>query len=152
APLQAMPQLAAVARAHSEDMARNRFIAHVSRTTGTTAERLTRAGLSSGLVLENLGRGYSSREVHEGLMASPGHRATLLNDRITHVGIGVARERGPGGALIVTENFIQVAPPIDLASAPPRLLHLVNSARVRRSANPLEIRQQLADVAGTTAR
>lgn len=151
-PLQWLPALAAVARAHSEDMATHHFVAHNSRTTGTPADRLRRANLQSGIVLENLGRGYSAREIHEGLMASPGHRANILNDRVTHVGIGVAREQGAGGALVVTENFIEVASAIDLNAAPGFLLERINDVRTRRGVPALVARPQLAEVAAATAR
>jgi uncharacterized protein YkwD len=151
-PLQLMPALSAVARAHSEDMSANHFIAHNSRTSGTPADRLRRANLQSGIVLENLGRGYSAREIHEGLMSSPGHRANIMNERVTHIGIGVAVEHGAGGGLVVTENFIEVASPVDLNAAPAFLLSRLNSARTRRGAAALEVRPQLAEVAGATAR
>ena len=39
------PELAAVARKHSEDMRANDFVSHVSPTTGTSEERLLEAGI-----------------------------------------------------------------------------------------------------------
>lgn len=151
-PLRMNPTLAGVARAHSEDMAAHRFIAHNSPTDGSTpSQRLQRRGLSSGLILENLGRGYSAREIHDGLMASPGHRANILNADVTDVGIGVALEPGPRGGLVVTQDFIQVAPPIDVATAPAALLERINDNRRRRNTPALSAPEELQTAARDAA-
>jgi uncharacterized protein YkwD len=151
-PLTLMNDLSRVAREHSTDMAQNHFIAHNSQRTGTPSDRLHRANLQSGTVLENLGRGYSAREIHEGLMASPGHRANLLNERVTHIGIGAAVDTSPTGGVLVTEDFIEVASAVDTAAAAATLLERVNSARTRRGAQAITARPQLVEVAQTTAR
>lgn len=152
APVMLMPELTAVARAHSVDMAQNHFVAHNSPRGGTPSDRLHRAGIQSGTVLENLGRGYGAREIHDGLMASPGHRANLLNDRVTHIGIGAAIEPGATGGVVVTEDFIEIPRAVDTAGAPAILLERLNSARTRRGANAVTVRPQLVEVASTTAR
>ncbi len=126
APVELMPALVDAARAHSRDMAENHYVAHNSRNGATPGQRLRDAGLLSGLSLENVARGYSAREIHDGLMVSPGHRANILNARVTHVGIGVTREPGPSGALLVTQDFIEVASAIDVASATAELLATIN--------------------------
>lgn len=151
APLQTTEGIAGVARAHSRDMADNRFVAHVSPTHGNPSDRLREGGLLSGLVLENVARGYSAAEIHEGLMASPGHRANVLNPRVTHVGIGAVRESLPGGGLLITQDFIEVAAAIDTASAPARLLASINAVRATRGAAPLTAAPQLSAVAGEAA-
>ena len=152
APLTLMPALSVIARSHSDDMAQNHFVAHNSPRTGTPSDRLHHGNLQSGTVLENLGRGYSAREIHEGLMASPGHRANLLNERVTHVGIGAALEPGATGGVVVTEDFIEVAGAVDTRAAPETLFERLNSARTRRGANAVVVRPQLAEVAAATAR
>ena len=99
-------RLAAIARAHSRDMAENRFVAHVSPTTGDTEARVRRAGGRYGLVLENVGQEGGVRQAHQGFMNSPGHRANVLNEAATTVGIGVVVNHRQGGApLVVTELF-----------------------------------------------
>ncbi|MGB0680970.1 MAG: CAP domain-containing protein, partial [Polyangiales bacterium] len=93
------PRLAVVAKDHSLDMVRSGFIGHGSPTTGSAADRVERTGLRSGLVLENIGRGYDAWQIHRGLMRSPGHRANILNPDVTHFGIGVVeRQEGKGRA------------------------------------------------------
>lgn len=151
-PLETLALLAEVARSHSRDMAEHRFVAHNSPTQGTPGQRLRAAGLQSGLSLENVGRGYGAREIHDGLMASPGHRANILNDRVTHVGIGVVREPGPTGGLLVTQDFIEVARPIDTAAAARELVASINRTRQSRGLAPFEERPQLQQAADTAAR
>ncbi|HEU4408513.1 MAG TPA: CAP domain-containing protein [Polyangiaceae bacterium] len=131
-PLEPLPALADVARKHSVDMAEHHFIAHNSPTTGAPSDRVRRAGIGAMYVLENLGAAANAREVHEGLMGSPGHRANILDANATHIGVGVVRDPSAGGGLIVTENFVAIAAPIDVASAPPRVLEAINRARAAR--------------------
>jgi uncharacterized protein YkwD len=105
-PLRWDNRLAAIARAHSRDMAENRFVAHVSPTTGDTLSRARRAGLTFPLILENVGQEGGVRQTHHGFMNSPGHRANVLNARATRVGIGVVVTRRRGDApVVVTEMF-----------------------------------------------
>ncbi len=151
-PLEPMPALAEVARAHSRDMADNRYVAHNSRNGATPGQRLRDANLLSGLSLENVARGYGAREIHDGLMASPGHRANVLDRRVTHVGIGAAREAGPSAALLVTQDFIEVARPVDAARLASTLLTTLNGNRAARGLPALTARPQLTAAAERAAR
>jgi uncharacterized protein YkwD len=99
-------RLAAIARTHSRDMSENRFIAHVSPTTGDTVSRVRNAGGRYDLILENVGQEGGVRQAHQGLMHSPGHRANVLNQNVQYIGIGVVvNHRRSGAPLIVTELF-----------------------------------------------
>jgi uncharacterized protein YkwD len=107
------PGLAEVALQHSEDMRANDFVAHVSPTTGSTEDRLLRAGIVTGLATENVSKGYAPDEIHRGFMDSPGHRAAILLAGATHVGIGVVTKREYGRtSYFVTELFIRRIPPL----------------------------------------
>lgn len=150
--LEAMDPLAAVARAHATDMATNRYVAHNSRSGATPGQRLRDANLLSGLSLENVARGYGAREIHDGLMASPGHRANILDRRVTHVGIGAAREAGPSGALLVAEEFITVARPIEPAAVAGELFRAVERNRAARGLPAVTVRPQLTAAAERAAR
>jgi uncharacterized protein YkwD len=81
--------LAAIARAHSRDMADHDFVGHVSPRTGTVVDRVHKAGVTPGLILENVGRAYSAQEAQSGFMASPGHRANVVDARAKKIGVGV---------------------------------------------------------------
>lgn len=152
-PLTLHPGLAEVARQHSRDMIDNRFVGHTSPTTGGAADRVERAGYRSGLVLENIGRGYGAAEIHRGLVGSPGHRANLLNADVTHVGVGVVSEQEGGRtAFVVTQIFVLMPRSIDVASAPAALVEMINRGRAARGAEPLEIDPNLAEAAAEGAR
>jgi uncharacterized protein YkwD len=143
----------AVAMAHSQDMVAHDFTGHESPTTGSPADRVRTAGLHSGLVLENIGRGYSAREIHDGLVASPGHRANLVNADANVVGIGVVADQSDGRtAFIATEVFLRFAQPIDVAAAPQTVLDAINHARVARGAPAVTMEPNLQGAADAAAR
>lgn len=152
-PVVSHPGLAEVARAHSRDMVTNHFVGHTSPTTGEAPARVERAGYRSGLVLENIGRGYSAREIHEGLLASPGHRANILNRDVTHVGVGVVSEtEGGREAFVATQVFLRMNREIDAESAVSTLLREINEGRAARGATPLEVDPNLQTAATDAAR
>jgi uncharacterized protein YkwD len=141
-----------VALAHSNDMAEHDYIGHTSPRTGTAADRVRSASMTSGLVLENIGRGYSAREIHRGLLESPGHRANLVNPDVSHVGIGVvAQPEGSRSAFIVTQVFVRMSERVDLSGAPQELVGLINRARSARGARPLEPQDHLSTAAQNAA-
>ncbi|MEZ4391222.1 MAG: CAP domain-containing protein [Polyangiales bacterium] len=150
-PLVSSRELAAVAQAHSDDMSANGFVAHVSPTTGGPGDRLRRAGFLAPLALENVARGYAAREIHEGLMASPGHRANILHAEATHVGVAVSRERG-GSGLLATQVFAALPRPVEPAAAAAGLLRAINAARRGRGLAELSERSQLQAAAAAAAR
>ncbi len=82
-------RLAAIARAHSRDMAEHDFVGHVSPRTGSTMDRVHRAGLAPELVMENVGQAYGPEDAEQGFLGSPGHRGNLLEPRARRIGIGV---------------------------------------------------------------
>jgi uncharacterized protein YkwD len=152
-PVESDDHLSAVALSHSRDMVENDFIGHSSPRTGTAADRVREAHLTTGLVLENIGRGYGAGEIHRGLLESPGHRANLVNEHVTHVGIGVvAQPEGPRNAFVVTEVFIRMQAEIDLSAAPAQIVGLINTARSARGAPPIELEEHLSEAAQNAAR
>ncbi len=149
--LQRMVSLSNVALAHSEDMARSGYFAHNNQAGRTPGDRVVSAGIQSGLVLENIARGASSDEVHRGLMDSPGHRANIENERVTHVGIGVTIDPRAAGGFVVTENFIEVAAAVDTQTSPQRIIDRINQVRTRRGVTSVAARPQLMEAASRAA-
>ncbi len=142
----------AIALAHSQDMVAHDFTGHESPTTGSPADRVRAAGLHSGLVLENIGRGYSAREIHDGLVASPGHRANLVNADANVVGIGVIADGSDGRtAFVATEVFLRFAQPIDVGAAPQTVLDAINHARTARGARVVSMEPNLQAAAQQAA-
>lgn len=110
-PLQRAPALDAVARAHSEDMARRRFLAHVTPEGANPVDRMQRAGVDGfTLAGENLGRTNRlydpSREILGAWLASPVHRDNLLAPHFNTTGLGVTRDED--GFLLVTQLYVTV--------------------------------------------
>src|SRR5206468_3912660 len=88
-PLAMDQRLREVARAHSAEMFQLGYFSHNSPVSGSPADRLRRAGLSLAIAGENLAYAPSVEVAHQGLMASPGHRANILEAGYSRVGIGV---------------------------------------------------------------
>lgn len=106
--------LSSVARAHSEDMIKRRFFAHVNPDGANPRDRAVAAGLNINCA-ENIatknGPMSPQKKVAgcEALMMSEprddphNHRGNILNPKWTAVGIGCAY--GPGGSVYVTQEF-----------------------------------------------
>lgn len=138
APLALDERLTRIALAHDADMLAHGFVGHTSPTTGDAAERVARAGVRTGLVLENIGRGYSPDEVHAGLMQSPGHRGNVMSPLATHVGIGVSLQPEDSHvAYLVTEVFTRVTPQLS-GDAPAQLLSAINRQRAGQRRSELQ--------------
>lgn len=85
-------QLTSAARTHSDDMACNNFFSHTSPTTGSPFDRINAAGYSFSWAGENIAAGYGSpAAVVDGWMNSSGHRANILSENFTQIGIGYAK-------------------------------------------------------------
>ena len=129
APVAIHDGLSKVAMRHNLDMLEHGFIGHVSKTTGRPEDRVEASGLQTPLVAENVGRNYSLEGVHEGLMASPGHRDNILRPEATHVGIDVRATPSDGRhEFLVTQIFVRLIPKLgnDAAS---RVLDAINQRR-----------------------
>lgn len=78
-------------------------------STGTLSHSKLSAGLDGlpwGAVAENVGRGTSIASVHESYMASPGHRANILDRRWDRVGTGHAK--GRDGRTYTVQVFVDL--------------------------------------------
>ena len=151
APLAFDDKLSEVAASHVADMLAAGFVGHTSPTTGTASERVTRAGVRTSLVLENIGRGYSLAEVHAGLMQSPGHRSNLLHAQATHVGIAVAVQQESGHSVyLVTELFVRVTPKLP-DDAIDTLSASINRQRAQHRRSQLRDDSALAQIAQRAA-
>jgi uncharacterized protein YkwD len=142
-------ELSRVAQAHSDDMRAHSFMGHVSPTTGDVSARLKAAAVPVGEAGENVAFVTSAAEAHRGFVGSPGHRAVLLGDRYTHVGIGVTPDGN--GSIYVTEVFARRFAPIELATAPATLLETLNAVRASNGLKPLVANARLASDAAAAA-
>lgn len=81
--------LADVAAAHCQDMSERQFFDHVNPDGLSPFDRMAAAGIHYGWAAENIAMGYPSPQaVVDGWMNSPGHRANILNEHLTTLGVG----------------------------------------------------------------
>ena len=87
--------LVANARNHSEDMAADGTIYHNSKLSSQIDGNWWALG-------ENVGMGPSCGSIHDAFMASPGHKANILDRDYNQIGVGVVVK---DGTIYVTEVF-----------------------------------------------
>jgi uncharacterized protein YkwD len=92
-PLHPVAGMMSYARRHARAMASRGSLFHTSNFSVICCWRQ---------VAENVGMGGSVPGLHRAFLASPGHRANLLNGSLSQVGIGLVSS---GGRLWVTEVF-----------------------------------------------
>jgi uncharacterized protein YkwD len=109
-PLQWDPKLAALARAHSQELAASGAFRHASADGTQPSVRLSKAGVQWVSMGENLAMGQTVVRAEAMLMNEPkfqeNHRANIVNPTFTKVGVGIAA--GPDGMLYITQEFVQV--------------------------------------------
>ena len=90
--LSAQTQLSAAARSHSIDMACNDFVSHTGSDGSTPFGRIAAQGYSYSAAAENVYAGSGSlntpQQAFQSWLNSSGHKANMLNDTYTHVGVG----------------------------------------------------------------
>lgn len=87
--------LAQVAFEHSWDMSARSFFSHTNPCGEGPSTRVDRAGIPWSVVAENIARGpTTAMAVMVGWMDSSGHRANILDSRMTHCAIGVYQSGG----------------------------------------------------------
>jgi len=127
-PVTSAPDVAAVARRHSEAMSAAGRVAHLVPGSRDAGERLRRAGVPYRRAFENVARAATALEAHGEAEESPAHLANVLRREATRVGIGIARARLASGDPTVYLTEIFVEPPDDGADS-----RLTPDARVREA-------------------
>ncbi|SEQ78553.1 CAP domain-containing protein [Piscibacillus halophilus] len=94
-PLEFSVDVSHVARAKSQDMADQDYFSHESPTYGSPFDMMQEFGLKYLTAGENIAMGQRSPEqVMDGWMNSDGHRANILHEDFTHIGIGFIKDNG----------------------------------------------------------
>jgi uncharacterized protein YkwD len=101
-------RLTAAALAHSADMATHNYFDHTGSDGSSFVTRESTAGYAStNAAAENIAWGYpSAQTVVAAWMASPGHRANILNCANVAVGVGLAKKAD--GTAYWTQDFGRV--------------------------------------------
>jgi uncharacterized protein YkwD len=109
-PLRRAPELDAIARSHSLDMARRNYLSHETPEGANPLDRIQNGGVEGfTLAAENLGRTDRSnpnQEIVFNWLRSPDHRRNLLAPPFNGTGIGIAR--AADGSLIYTQLYVSV--------------------------------------------
>ncbi|HUI42502.1 MAG TPA: CAP domain-containing protein [Terriglobia bacterium] len=108
APLRWSAGLAAVARAHSEEMLKAGYFGHVDREGRSPGTRVKAAGIPWQTVGENIAGYGSVAGANAAFMREPAHeenhRAIILSRKYTEVGVGIVK--APDGSYYITEDFV----------------------------------------------
>ncbi|WP_312096591.1 CAP domain-containing protein [Niallia sp.] len=87
--LQAYPELNNVADVKAKDMNDKGYFSHTSPTYGSPFDMMRDFGITYQSAGENIAQGQRTpEEVVKAWMNSEGHRANILNDKYTHIGVG----------------------------------------------------------------
>lgn len=131
--------LVSLARTHSQEMARMNVLMHESARGLSLTERLEEAGMAFAANGENVARtnAFDPETVHRSFMASPGHRANILNPLYDEAGIGIVL--GKGGTVWVTEDFIKSTGRRSAAEVQALILRTLDKGRAARGLPPLEL-------------
>ncbi|SFK41570.1 uncharacterized protein, YkwD family [Halobacillus dabanensis] len=95
-PLQTHNRLSALANVKSQDMADNSYFSHTSPTYGSPFDMMDEFDFRYRTAGENIAAGQRTPEqVVDGWMNSEGHRANILHEDFTHIGVGYIEGTGP---------------------------------------------------------
>ncbi|HEY5956279.1 MAG TPA: CAP domain-containing protein, partial [Polyangiaceae bacterium] len=135
------PDLRAVARAHSLDMQQHGYFGHVSPSTGTVQERSQRAKIRFSKVGECLAMNSSPEDAMVGLLASPAHRATMLDPDFDSVGVGVTvnHDEANQTTLLLTMVFARLPPPEAAKLSETDVLATFQELRHAKNLSPLRV-------------
>lgn len=115
-PLQSDDELARIALAHAQDMVKRGYLAHVTPEGVDLRTRFEQHAVEANWIGENIQRNTepADRTVASAinwLMDSPEHRANILHERFSHLGVGVVEE--PPGWYTFVQVFAQRESPAE---------------------------------------
>jgi uncharacterized protein YkwD len=106
APVTVNGTLVQLARAHSQDMAGPAGFRHNASDGLTPFQRMNAAGYDYSVAAENIAAGQpNAGAVMAAWLASPGHRANIVDCRLTQIGVGVVNRPGSQYVVYWTQEF-----------------------------------------------
>lgn len=128
-----------VARAHSERMADADDLHHnpdfSTQITGWTR------------VAENVGVGPSVTRIHDAFMDSPGHRANILDEKVTEIGVGVELRNG---RVWITQNYRRPSSDVTVSDPTTTTFGDVSSTNVHAPSIETVVDTGVAETCGTS--
>jgi uncharacterized protein YkwD len=92
------PRLSEVAQRHACEMAGQGYVSHTGQNGARVSDRVKATGFRTCLTAENIGFGLGTvGALMQTLMASPPHRANILNRRLQAAGFGYVPATGGSG-------------------------------------------------------
>ncbi|MEW2298028.1 CAP domain-containing protein [Streptomyces sp. NPDC006743] len=108
-PLKTNPKINHAARRHATDLQAHHRYSHTGSDVSDPGDRLQDAGYHWRLAGENIFLGpHNAQEAVQGWLASPQHRANILNCAYRHTGIDV---QGPPDHRLWVQDFATPSPP-----------------------------------------
>jgi uncharacterized protein YkwD len=160
-PMREARTLMQAAQSHADDMAKRRYLAHVSPTGETAFDRYLDAGGNRwDAIAENIGLcgncgsdlDYDDiRKIHQGWMSSASHRDNILSPALTQFGFGIAQD--DAGKAYAVEMFAGAAgeQPTVRAVKPgeevERFFALINRDRAQRGVRKIRPKASLNEAA-----
>lgn len=126
-PLALSGRLALAARAHAFEMVKHGTISHQFHGEADLATRTGEAGARFSLITENVAEAPDASKIEDLWMASPGHRANLLDAKVDSVGIAVILDRGEYYAV---EDFARTVEILSLPQQEAQVSRLVARAGI----------------------
>ena len=101
-------QLAAMAQAHSDDMAANNYMDHMDSSGLDPGERIRALGIKWKLMGENVDGGLRDpfAAAHDWFHSVKGHREEILSEKYTDMGVGFAYRSGTRFGIYGTQDFM----------------------------------------------
>jgi len=142
-------KLSDAARAHARDMESQNFFAHVSPTSGDLTDRLRARDIPFVRAVENIAAADSIEAAFQQWLASPAHRANIIDAEVTTLGVGVAER---SDELYVVMVLARLADYGGEAALRTRAMRKLNAARERLGLRPLKRDPVLERIAGIHTR
>ena len=145
--LQSTPDLVALARQQSADMAASGVISHVSASGKSMTNRLADANVYFAANGENvaLSETFVAEFIHQSFMGSPDHRDNILHAEYDTVGIGIVA--GPKNMYFVTVDFIRSLLPKSAAEVKDLVLRDLNEIRAGLNRPPIVLIDEIVGLA-----
>jgi hypothetical protein len=145
--LQISRSLTPLARRHSQDMAAQSDLTHISHEGKTYAERLRTAGLYFKGTGENVAfsQSFLPEVIHNSFMRSKGHRENILDPRFDRVGIGVFHKKEKG--YYITQDFLASLEAKSEKEFREMLEKQINARRAQRGLAPIPLLEELNSLA-----
>jgi hypothetical protein len=150
-PLRRDPGVTRAARKQARELSRGDF-GHET-ISGTALDRIGAEGLTASRVTENIARAADVAQAHAALMASPAHRANLLDPSVSAGGVGVVLRRDTSGrwTAVVSEVFATLLGRTDEADWPVALSNRINDQRLAVGLETLTLRETMSGIAEAAA-